>query len=115
MARASRLKTIFGGPQGEGKKVILIIPTIGEMRHQRKETLALIEKLGNEAEEVEANANGYMADHIVDWNWEDDDGKVFPLPRTDPAVLHLLTQEELNFIALAMAGQSSDEVANRKK
>jgi len=115
MARASRVKTVKGGPQGPDAKVVVLIPTVGEMRHQRKVTLSLMKEHGDDAEEVEANANQYLADHVLEWNWTDDEGKVFDLPRTNQAVLAELTQEELNFIAQVMAGQNPEEVADRKK
>lgn len=115
MARASRVKTIKGGPQGADAKLVLLIPTVGEMRHQRKITMALMKEKGDDSEEVEENANQYLAEHVLEWNWVDDEGKVFDLPRNNKEVLPLLTQEELNFIAKAMAGQNEEETADRKK
>lgn len=115
MARASRLKTVKGGPQGKDAQVTILIPTVGDMRHQRKITLQLIKEYGDDAEEVEANANQYLASHVVDWNWKNDEDVIFTLPSKDLTVLPLLTQEELNFIARAMSGQAPEEEADRKK
>lgn len=115
MARASRMKTIKGGPQGKEAYVILLIPTVGEMRAQRKDTMALIKEHGEDSEVVEANANEYLASHVVEWNWVNDENITFELPRKDLTVLPLLTQEELNFIAQGLAGRNPAEEEERKK
>jgi len=38
---------------------------------------------------------------VVGWNWVDDDGKPLPLPNDDPAVLEMLSVDEINAIAEA--------------
>lgn len=115
MARASRLKTVKGGPQGPEASVVLLIPTVGEMRAQRKMTLADIKALGEDAEEVEAGANAYLGNHVISWNWVNDDNEVFELPSKNPGILAELTQDELNFIAQALSGQLPAEEEDRKK
>jgi len=38
---------------------------------------------------------------VVGWNWVDDEGKPLPLPKDDPAVLEMLSVDEINAIAEA--------------
>jgi len=54
----------------------------------------------------------YFADHILEWNWADEDENPLPLPKDDPAVVDGLTNEEANFLGQSLAGGSEDERKN---
>ena len=49
-------------------------------------------------EEQEQQNLALLANHIVDWNWQDDDGNLLPLPKADASVLDELTIEEIQFL-----------------
>lgn len=115
MARQSRLRKLEGGPQGDGHYIVVIIATMGELRHQQKEIARLREQYGDNGDEVIASANCYIANHIAEWNWIGDDGLVMPMPRTNPEIIDDLTQEEIEFIGLALNGRSAVDEENRKK
>lgn len=52
-----------------------------------------------------------LADHIVEWNWCDEDGEPFPQVSDDPAILKQLTPEELYTLRDAMG---APEVVDEK-
>lgn len=112
MAR-NRVKTVEGylPTQGEGSKIVFLSPTVGEQKHQQK-----LLKAETESPEVQEKiANDYMANHMLDWNWKDDEDKPLPKPHGNPDVFDLITGDEIQFIARSLAGLSEEDVANRKK
>ncbi len=48
-------------------------------------------------------------DHVVEWNWVDDDGNPLPQPNQDPAVVDLLTNEEVMFLGQALSGAADSK------
>jgi hypothetical protein len=55
-------------------------------------------------------ARDFLAGHILDWNWVDDDGKPFPQVKEDRSVLEKLTDQEIDFLTEAISGPTADEV-----
>jgi hypothetical protein len=45
-----------------------------------------------------------VKDHVVEWNWVDDNGDPLPQPRDDPAVVELLSNDEISVLALGIRG-----------
>ena len=96
--RASDRRIDASKVQGEGAFVVMRALTYGESKQARQQ--------GREADDEQNLALGeqLIISHIVDWNWVDDAGEGLPLPKSDPAVLHLLTVDEMNFISKALNG-----------
>lgn len=113
MAKPSRQRTkkIDGGPQGDSAFIELLMPTIKESRdHQQK----LQELSQSDPDRANAEANTYFANHVVSWNWVDDDGNDL-LPPSNPDVYELLLPDELVFITLALNGQEGLAASRKKK
>lgn len=47
---------------------------------------------------AETHSVQLLADHIVNWNWVDENDAALPLPKDDPTVIDRLTDLELNFL-----------------
>lgn len=113
--RQSRLRTVFGGPQGEKASITLVSPTMGEVKALQKLVKEASQSSDDEAEKNLEISNKYLSDHIVAWNWVNDDEEVFELPKVNPEVLDLLTIEEIKFINDSLVSQVPYEIENRKK
>lgn len=78
--------------------------TVGEMRdlrsHKDEESVDTFE-IGLET----------IVTHLESWNWTDDTGVPLPTPREDIKVLDILTDDEINFLTMALLGDKE----NRKK
>ena len=48
-------------------------------------------------------------DHILDWNWVDENDDPLPLPKDDPSVIDKLYNSEITFLSEALFGQGQDE------
>ena len=63
--------------------------------------------------EAEQNEKAFEAmlrqyiDHVLEWNWVDDDGK--PLAQPCPEVLDDLTNDEIRFLGEALAGDTDEK------
>ena len=57
----------------------------------------------SDAEKLEVNAR-LIAEHLLGWNWVDDNDEPLPVPSENPDVLDDLTSQELEFIGEAMQG-----------
>lgn len=55
-------------------------------------------------EEKEAHSRTLITDHVVGWNWGDEEGNPLPIPAEDDTVLDGMTVEEMDFLAEAIAG-----------
>jgi len=83
--------------QGEGSFVKLSAVKVREVRKARK--------LAKDAE-VDAFMEGLkmLKDHVLAWNWVDDNDEPLPLPKDQPDVLDELTNEEVEFLAGILMG-----------
>lgn len=130
------------GVQGEGSYVVLRRLTVEETAErmdredvrdaaQRKadaarrktdanEELAASEKLTAEERDLVDEPSGsryrdairYFADHIIAWNWADENENPLPLPSEDASVVDALTNDEAAFLGQALAGGSEEETKN---
>ncbi len=89
--------------QGEGSYVKIRAVTRGEA----KELTRVLEGL-SQAERI-ARDDQFLADHIYDWNWVDDDGNPLPLPSQDISVLDRLTVQESTFLAECITGEKAQK------
>jgi len=88
--------------QGEGAFVVIRSVTWGEAKAVRAEFEAL-----SDSEKLARN-DRFIAEHVVDWNWVDDDDKPLPLPRDEPAIVDQLTREEIEYLnALMTEGENT--------
>jgi hypothetical protein len=49
-----------------------------------------------------------LRDHIVEWNWVDDDGEPLANPKDNPDVLDELTSGEVEYLSNVMIGQDAN-------
>jgi hypothetical protein len=54
----------------------------------------------------------WVAEHVVEWNWTDGEGKDLPYPKNDATVIDRLTNEELAFLNQAIVGRSEADRKN---
>jgi hypothetical protein len=62
--------------------------------------------------ETYSENTGWVAEHVVEWNWTDQDGNALPYPKNEPAVMDRLTNEELAFLNQAIVGRTEQERKN---
>ena len=91
--RQNRVRIDSEAVQGEGSFVVLRRLTVGEIKHVRKS-----------AEDSFELTEEMVRDHIVEWNWADEEGNPLPQPAKDPTVFESVTDEELSWLAKAIAG-----------
>lgn len=89
--------------QGAGSFVKLRSLTVGEIKKVR-ETREEID----DGEKFEVGLD-MIIEHLLGWNWVDDDGNPLPLPSEDPAVIDLLTDEECTFLAEKLIGKADSK------
>lgn len=111
MPARNMIRTYTGGPQGEDAKVVIKMPTIGEMRHQQKD----MSKFEDGSDESEASARSYFSEHVVEWNWVDGDGQPLPSPRMNPDAFTELLADELSYLGKCLSGEAPQFKAEIKK
>lgn len=90
--------------QGEGSFVVLSAMKVREVRELRR--------LDDDADGFEIGIQ-MLADHIIEWNWVDDEGESLPLPKDDPEAIGRLTNSEADFLSeLLIPKGESDTVKN---
>ena len=87
--------------QGEGSYVLLKKMTHGEVKAFNREMAAAAKS------EDEMPLQIVIRTQVVDWNWSDQDGVLFPLPKDQPEILERLTEAELLFLTQNIMGVSS--------
>lgn len=93
--RQSTTRVDASAVQGDGAYVVLRKLTLGEIKALRVAT-------GGDSDKI-ALTEDMVREHLVEWNWADDNGVPLPQP-TDPAVFDNVTDDELTFLAQAIAG-----------
>jgi len=91
--------------QGEGSFVKLRHITVSEGRDQRNAE----KEEGFDAFEYNIKV---LADHIVSWNWVDEDDMPLPLPKDDESVIGRLTDAEIEVLVNALGGEEEEEAKN---
>ena len=87
--------------QGEGSFVEVLSMTVGEQRTARKVA-------ADKGDMFELGIK-IMKEHVVSWNWVDDDGKPFAQPKDQPNVVLELTDDEVSFLTDCIRGSTDDE------
>jgi len=77
--------------QGEGSYIVLAAIKVKQVREMRKKAK------DPEFDDFEGGV-ALLAEHILSWNFVDDEGNPLPLPKDDPTVIDELTNEESEFI-----------------
>lgn len=49
-----------------------------------------------------------LKDHVLEWNWVDDEGKPLPQVPDSPEVLHAITLDEADFLGRCMMGTEEE-------
>lgn len=97
--RQSTTRVDASAVQGDGAYVVLRRLTLGEIRTLRAET-------GKEGSDMFTITEDMIRERIVEWNWADDSGAPLPQPGAHPEVFDSITDEELTFLASAIAGSA---------
>jgi len=90
--------------QGVGSYVKVRAMTFGQSRQMRKirEGMTDEDKV-NWSEKI-------IKQHVIDWNWVDDDGNPLPLPSEDDALMDRLTIPEVAFLGQVIRGELPEQV-----
>lgn len=93
--------------QGPDSFVVVRRMTVGETKEIMRNTANREAGLDTYTENT-----GWVAEHVVEWNWTDGEGKELPYPKNDASVIDRLTNEELAFLNQAIVGRSETERKN---
>jgi hypothetical protein len=93
--------------QGPESFVVVRRMTVGETKDMLKRGIDREAGL-----ETYSENTGWVAEHVVEWNWTDQDGNALPYPKNEPAVMDRLTNEELAFLNQAIVGRTEQERKN---
>jgi hypothetical protein len=93
--------------QGPESFVVVRRMTVGETKDMLKRGIDREAGL-----ETYSENTGWVAEHVVEWNWTDQDGNALPYPKNEPAVMDRLTNEELAFLNQAIVGRTEPERKN---
>lgn len=94
------------GAQKEARRFVVI----GNVRERKDLTVEEIDKLIGEEEKLTIEL---LTTGIIDWNWEDEDGKPLPIP-TKAEDLDKFTGEEINFLVMCCMGSYPTAETERK-
>lgn len=87
--------------QGEGSWAITAALSVAEMRKYRR----CAEEKDFDAFEMGIEV---LRTHVYEWNWVGDDGEPLPQPKDDPAVIDLLTDDEVEFLSICIQGSEAE-------
>lgn len=87
--------------QGDGSYVVLKKMNHGEVKAFNQAMAAAAKS------EDEMPLQIVIRTQVMDWNWSDQDGVPFPLPKDEPEILERLTEAELLFLTQNIMGVSS--------
>jgi hypothetical protein len=111
--KRNRTRKFVGGPQGEDAEIVMKIPTIGELNANAKVVKDLQKE--EKQQEAEKTSQKMLIEHIISWNWVDEDENVIPLPKDRSDIFELLTTEEAQFIGQCFNNRTDTQVATEKK
>jgi len=46
-----------------------------------------------------------LKQHVIEWNWVDDEGEPLPQPKDDPEVIYQMTDDETKFLTEILSGE----------
>ena len=94
-SRQNRRKVLTPEVQGDDSYVVVTLPHVQEIQ-------AIMEQEGDNRRSFKVGSQ-IIADHVVEWNWVDDDGKPLACPKGEPkAVGHLTTYEYRRLIEILL-------------
>lgn len=111
--RLSTRKYISAEIQGEDSFIVVSRLTVGEAReiHKLNKRRQQADD-GLEEEDAMAAVLPLYAQHVIDWNWVDDEEEPLPLPGKNPEILDTLTDLEFSYIADILSGENEEEEKN---
>ena len=99
--RQNRRKVITAELQGEDSYVIVTLPRVSEIED-------VIERMGDDLQSFKSGSQ-IIANHVLEWNWVDDDGGPLPLPSGDAEKVGLLTTEEYKGLLDILLGDKAEQ------
>lgn len=93
--------------QGEGSYVVLSALKVREIRalRQKGKEAEKAEEAGEDTDDAAFEGGlKILSEHVVDWNWVDDEEKDLPLPKDDPDIIDDLTNDETEFLSDLLTG-----------
>lgn len=88
--------------QGDGSYVVLSAIKVREIREIRR-------KEKEESADTFEEGMKILKNHIVGWNWVDDEGEPLPLPKEDSEVIDELTEDEATFLVNLLMGSEEEK------
>ena len=107
MARRKRTKRFDSEEvQGEDSFVVVSFRTVAEQRA----TLEARDKAEADGKPFNAFHVGIdiLRNHILQWNWVDDDGKLLPQVPDNPEVVEILLDPEVSFLGKCIQGSEAE-------
>lgn len=94
--------------QGDDSWVVIKYPTVEFMRQ------TLLDKPDAEQNTRVMFDFGVklIQEHVLDWNWVDDDGNPLPTPKNDPDAVRQLTSMELQWLASQLTPKDKEGEKN---
>ncbi len=114
MSKRNRSRTYNGGPNHDKARIEVLSPKTKASKVLQR----VIREFGAESDEVESASYHFLSDHIVSWNWIDDDDGVMQLPNSVEdmnEIFNELTADEMKFIGECIAGKTEGDLKDRKK
>jgi hypothetical protein len=99
--RQNKRKVVTTELQGEDSFVVVTLPKVSEIED-------VIKIMGDDLESFKCGSQ-IIADHILEWNWVDDDGESLPLPSGDAEIVGLLTTEEYKALLNMLLGDKTEK------
>ena len=108
MPKRTRVRQLKGGPQGDDAIAVIVEATIIEKVMLQITMANCVLEQGREK-----LLSVFIADHLIGWNWVDDDDISLPQPNAD--IIFHLTTTELDFIAKAIGGLEDNQGENESE
>lgn len=89
--------------QGEGSFVVISGVKVSEIRRARQLAKEAADSENTEYDSFEAGFE-MLRDHIIKWNWVDDDGTPLPQPKEHPEIFDDLTSDEVTYLVKVLNG-----------
>ncbi len=96
--RVSRRRVSTEEVQGEGSYVVVTGVKVREIKALRKTAQ-------DPNFDIFVGGLKLLQEHIVEWNWVDDEGDPLLCPKDDPDVIDELTEEEATFLSRILTGE----------
>ena len=105
--KTSKVRVDASAVQGEGAWVDVRRMKWGEIKALSKRQKAIKAGGDDATDQAIQISDDLLAEHVLAWNWVDDDGAPLAQPLGNVDVIDGLTDEEFEFLADAIAGSES--------